>query len=60
MCSVLSFFNGDGGGDLRNIYIKVWEELNNPDFNYGEFAIIENQSSLNGFKVRVKELVNKF
>ena len=40
-------------------YIKVWEELNNPDFNYGEFAIIENQSGLNGFKVSVKELVEK-
>ena len=32
-------------------YIKVWEELNNPNFNYGEFAIIENQSGLNGFKL---------
>lgn len=40
-------------------YIKVWEELNNPNFNYGEFAIIENQSGLNGFKVSVKELVEK-
>ena len=40
-------------------YIKVWEEINNPDFNYGEFATIENRSGLNGFKVSVKELIEK-
>lgn len=40
-------------------FIKVWEELNNPNFNYGEFATIENQSGLNGFKVSVKELTEK-
>ncbi|RLL16606.1 KilA-N domain-containing protein [Acinetobacter chengduensis] len=40
-------------------FIGVWEELNNPDFNYGEFAIIKNQSGLNGFKVSVKELTEK-
>lgn len=40
-------------------FIKVWEELYNPNFNYGEFATIENQSGLNGFKVSVKELTEK-
>ncbi len=40
-------------------YIKVWEEMNNPDFNYGEFATIENRSGLNGFKVSAKELIEK-
>ena len=40
-------------------FLKVWEELNNPNFNYGEFATIENQSGLNGFKVSVKELTEK-
>jgi KilA-N domain len=40
-------------------FIKVWEEIYNPDFNYGEFATIENQSGLNGFKVSVKELTEK-
>ncbi len=40
-------------------YIKVWEEMYNPVFNYGEFAIIENRSGLNGFKVSVKELAAK-
>jgi len=25
-------------------YLGIWEEVNNPIFNYGEFAIIKNQS----------------
>ncbi len=25
-------------------YIGIWEELNNPNFNYGEFALIKSQS----------------
>lgn len=45
---------------MKSRYIKVWEELNNPDFNYGEFATIENQSDLNGFRFNIKKLVNKF
>ena len=40
-------------------YIKVWEEMYNPDFNYGEFATIENRAGLNGFKVSVKELTER-
>ncbi len=28
-------------------YIGIWEELNNPNFNYGEFALIKSQSGLN-------------
>jgi hypothetical protein len=38
-------------------YIKTWEQINNPGFNYGEFAIIENKSGLNTFKVSAGELV---
>ncbi|WP_201289310.1 KilA-N domain-containing protein [Pelistega ratti] len=38
-------------------YIGIWEEINNPNFNYGEFAIIKNQSGLNRFKISVKEFV---
>jgi hypothetical protein len=38
-------------------YVKTWEQINNPDFNYGEFAIIENKSGLNTFKVSAGELV---
>jgi hypothetical protein len=38
-------------------YIGIWEQIHNPDFNYGEFAIIKGKSGLNSFKVSVKELV---
>lgn len=40
-------------------YIGIWEQINNPGFNYGEFAIIRNKSGLNNFKVSVKEFVAK-
>ena len=38
-------------------YIGIWEKVYNPDFNYGEFAAIRNQSGLNSFKISVKEFV---
>jgi hypothetical protein len=28
-------------------YLGIWEWINNPDFNYGEFAIIKSNSKLN-------------
>jgi len=37
-------------------YISVWEKLNNPDFNYGEFAIITAGAGRNSFKISVKDL----
>jgi hypothetical protein len=40
-------------------YIGAWEAMHNPDFNYGEFAIIKDKSGLNNFKVSVKEWVEK-
>ena len=40
-------------------YIGIWEKLYNPDFNYGEFAIIRNQAGLNSFKISIKEFVEK-
>ncbi len=40
-------------------FIGIWEKVYNPDFNYGEFATIRNQSGLNSFKVSVKEFVEK-
>jgi len=40
-------------------FLSVWEKINNPNFNYGEFATIRNQSGLNSFKVSVKEWVEK-
>ena len=36
-------------------YMGIWEKVNNPDFNYGEFAIIKSKSGLNNFKISVKE-----
>jgi hypothetical protein len=40
-------------------YIGIWENVYNPSFNYGEFAIIKSQSGLNSFKISVKELVER-
>jgi hypothetical protein len=40
-------------------YIGIWEQINNPDFNYGEFATIRNKSGLNSFKISVKEFAEK-
>ena len=40
-------------------FLSVWEKINNSNFNYGEFAIIRNQSGLNNFKVSVKEWTEK-
>lgn len=38
-------------------YIGIWEKVNNPDFNYGEFATIRSQAGLNSFKISVKDFV---
>ena len=35
------------------------EQINNPKFNYGEFAIIRNKSGLNSFKISVNEFVQR-
>jgi len=40
-------------------FIGIWEHLNNPDFNYGEFATIKNKSGLNNFKTSAKELIER-
>jgi hypothetical protein len=40
-------------------FLGIWEKLNNPNFNYGEFATIRNKSGLNNFKISVKEWVEK-
>ncbi len=40
-------------------YLGIWEKLYNPNFNYGEFAIIRNQAGLNSFKISVKEFVGR-
>ena len=38
-------------------FIGIWENMFNPDFNYGEFAIIKNQAGLNRFKISINEFV---
>lgn len=44
---------------LRNAntleYLAAWESLNNPNFNYGEFAIIRNKTGVNTYKISTKE-----
>ncbi len=37
----------------------IWEEIHNPNFNYGEFAIIKSQAGLNSYKISVKEWTEK-
>ncbi len=36
-------------------YLGAWESMFNPNFNYGEFAIIKSNAGLNSFKISVKE-----
>ena len=40
-------------------YIGIWEQVYNPQFNYGEFATIRNQSGLNSFKIGVQEFAER-
>jgi hypothetical protein len=40
-------------------YLRIWESFYNPDFNYGEFAIIKSRAGLNSYKLSVKEWTDK-
>ena len=40
-------------------FLGIWERVHNPDFNYGEFAVIRNQAGLNSYKISVKVWVEK-
>ena len=40
-------------------FLGIWEEIHNPNFNYGEFAIIKSQAGLNSYKISVKEWTKK-
>ena len=40
-------------------FLGIWETVFNPNFNYGEFAIIKSQAGLNSYKISVKEWVEK-
>lgn len=40
-------------------FLGIWEEIHNPNFNYGEFATIKSRAWLNTYKISVKERVEK-
>ena len=40
-------------------FLGIWEEIHNPNFNYGEFAIIKSKAGLNSYKISVKEWLEK-
>lgn len=40
-------------------YLGIWESVYNPNFNYGEFAVIKSQAGLNSYKLSVKEWTEK-
>ena len=40
-------------------FLGIWEQIYNPTFNCGEFAIIKSQAGLNNYKISVKEWVQK-
>ena len=40
-------------------YLGIWESVYNPNFNYGEFALIKSQAGLNSYKLSVKEWTEK-
>ena len=40
-------------------YLGIWESIYNPNFNYGEFAIIKSRAGLNSYKLSVKDWVEK-
>jgi len=40
-------------------FLGIWESVNNPNFNYGEFATIKSQAGLNSYKISIKEWVKK-
>ena len=55
-----SFFITDWLRNRNTVeYLGIWERIHNPDFNYGEFAIIKSQAGLNSYKISVKEWVAK-
>ena len=40
-------------------FLGIWESVHNPNFNYGEFAVIKSQAGLNSYKISVKDWVKK-
>ncbi len=44
-----------GAWELALEFLGIWEGIYNPDFNYGEFAIIKIQAGLNSYKLSAKK-----
>jgi hypothetical protein len=40
-------------------FLGIWEQVHNPAFNHGGFAIIKSQAGLNNYKISVKEWVEQ-
>ena len=40
-------------------FLGIWEQIHNPNFNYGEFATIRSHAGLNSYKISVKEWTEK-
>jgi len=40
-------------------FLGIWERIYNPNFNYGEFAIVRSKAGLNNYKISAKEWVEK-
>lgn len=40
-------------------FLGVWETVNNPHFNYGEFVIIKTKAGLNSYKISAKEWIDR-
>lgn len=38
-------------------FLGIWETVNNPFFNYGEYAIIKSQAGLNSYKISAKDWI---
>lgn len=55
-----AFFISDWLRNRNTIeFIGIWESVYNPNFNYGEFAIIKSYAGLNNYKLSVKEWIEK-
>ena len=40
-------------------YLGIWESINNPLFNYGEFATIKSMAGLHSYKISAREWIEK-
>lgn len=40
-------------------FLGIWEKVNNPHFNYGEFALIKKESGTNSYSISIKQWIDK-